>query len=101
MKRVAIYAVVFVGAILVVELGTYVYRRAHATAIAFQMVVDECKRQGYDTRLLTGPTEGCVGNAAASYSWDYRDMAHHYEYLVWFSWDYEPELAIWDYYRKD
>ena len=101
MKRVVKFAVVITTAVLVVELATYFYRRAHASDIAFQMVLQDCKRQGYDIRLLTGPTDGRVGNAAASYSWDYHDTAHHYEYLVFFSRFYEPKLARWDYDRKD
>ena len=101
MKRAVKYAVILVAAVLVVELATCLYRRAYASEIAFQMVLDDCKRQGCDARLLTGPTDGRVGNAAASFSWDYHDTTHHYEYLVLFSRFYEPELARWDYDRKD
>ena len=101
MKRAAKFIAVIIVVILIVEVASYFFQRSHSREIASQMVLDDIKRQGYDTHQLTGPTDGRVGNAAVSYSWDYHDKTHHYEYLVWFGHFYEPTLSIWDYDRKD
>jgi hypothetical protein len=101
MNRAAKFVVIIIAAVLVVEMATYIYRWTHEREIAFQMVLEDCKQHGYDAPLLRGPTDGDVGNATVSFSWDYHDPSHHYEYLVSFNRLYLPGLEKWDYDRKD
>ena len=102
MKRWVKFGVLLIVAVLLAGfVASYFYRRTHAGEIAFQMVAEDCGRQGLDTRFLTGPVDGRVGNTEASFSWDYHDASHHYEYLVSFRHFYDPELARRDYDRKN
>jgi hypothetical protein len=79
----------------------YFYCRFNSREIALAMVQKLCVEQGYDPKKLKDPVVEQGHEGAISYSWDYADTKHHLELLVWFNYWYEPELAIWDYNRKD
>jgi predicted membrane channel-forming protein YqfA (hemolysin III family) len=101
MKIALKIAVVLLALGIVYSLGVYFYARTHSEKIALSIVERHCANSALDPKYLSGPKDGHVGNRAASYSWDYKDTSHHYEFLVSFDYLYDYELAIWDYDRKD
>jgi hypothetical protein len=101
MKRIQKISLFLVAVICAILIGLYFFRMNHSRQTAFEIVRENCLHQSLDINRLVGPRNETVGKATVSYSWDYKDEKHHYQFLVWFDFFYQPEIAVWDYDRKD